>query len=71
MAREHCLRKGVDAPDLATVKDFTSFHAATSRGKIVDLPTAVSINTFAKWLFASLTQLTGTPTDGEDRGEEY
>ena len=33
-ARPHCLHKGVDAPDLATVKDFLRFYIATSRGKI-------------------------------------
>src|SRR5436305_13425959 len=32
--RERVLRKNVEAPDLATVKDFLRFHAATSKGKI-------------------------------------
>jgi hypothetical protein len=35
-ARHHSLRKGVDAPDLATVKDFLRFYIATSWGKIVE-----------------------------------
>ncbi|MCJ1293742.1 hypothetical protein MMC34_005297 [Xylographa carneopallida] len=34
MAREHCLGKGVDAPDLVAVKDFIRFHTATSCGRI-------------------------------------
>jgi hypothetical protein len=44
-ARQHCLREGVNAPDLATVKDFLRFHIATSRGKIVEKPT---VNTFTE-----------------------
>jgi hypothetical protein len=35
IARERCLREGVAAPDLATVKDFIRFHAHTSRGKTI------------------------------------
>ena len=31
---ERYLRRGVEAPDLATVKDFLRFHAAASRGLI-------------------------------------
>jgi hypothetical protein len=46
-ARQHCLRKGIDAPDLATVKDFLRFYIALSRGKIAEKPTADSVNTFA------------------------
>jgi hypothetical protein len=71
MAREHCLGKGVNAPDLATVKDFVRFHAAASRGKIVDLPTVDFINTFLEWFFAGFSRVTGTPTDKEDRSEVY
>ena len=33
-ARQHWLHKGVDAPDLAMIKDFLRFYIATSRGKI-------------------------------------
>jgi hypothetical protein len=33
-ARRRCLHKGVEAPDLANVKDFLRFQAATSRGII-------------------------------------
>jgi len=44
-ARNHRLREGVDAPDLATVKDFLRLCIATSRGNIVEKPTADSIDT--------------------------
>jgi hypothetical protein len=52
MVRERCLGKGVDAPDVPIVKDFIRFSAAASRGKIVELPTVDSVNTFAEWFFA-------------------
>lgn len=71
MARERCLRKGVDAPDMVTVKDFVRFYVATSRGKIVRQPTADTINTCAEWFFAGFTRVTGTPTDEGDRSEVY
>lgn len=70
-ARVHCLREGVHAPDLATLKDFFRFHIATSRGKIVEIPTADSVNTFAEWFFAGFHRITGTPIDEEDRREVY
>ena len=61
--------KGVHAPDLATVEDFVHFHAASSNGKIVELPTADLVNAFAEWFFAGFTRATGTPTIDEDRSE--
>jgi len=61
----------VNAPDLATVKDFLHFHIATSRGKIVEKPTVDSVNTFAEWFFAGFTRITGTPTDEADKSEVY
>jgi hypothetical protein len=42
-AKQHCLRKGVDTPDLAMVNDFFRFYIATSRSKLVEKPTADSI----------------------------
>jgi hypothetical protein len=72
-ARRRCLHEGVDAPDLATVKDFLRFQAATSRG-IIDEEgriTADSLNTFAEWFFAGFTRVTGTPTDERHRSEVY
>jgi hypothetical protein len=71
MAKERCLREGVDAPDLVTAKDFLRFHVATSRGKIVAQLTTNSINTFTEWLFANFTRVTGTPTDTEERSEVH
>jgi hypothetical protein len=58
MVREHCLGKGVDAPDVPTVKDSIRFSAAASRGKIVELPTVDSVNSFAEWFFAGFTRVT-------------
>ena len=48
VTRERVLGKDVEAPDLATVKDFLRFHAATSKGKIVERPASESLNTFAE-----------------------
>ena len=42
-ARHHYLRQGVEAPDLATIKDFFHFFIATSCGKIVTKLTVDSI----------------------------
>jgi hypothetical protein len=33
IAREHCLSKGVETPDLAAVKDFLRFQTSVMRGK--------------------------------------
>jgi hypothetical protein len=46
-ARQNCLCKGVDVPDLATVKDFLRFYIATSRGKIY-VNERPPVNTFAE-----------------------
>jgi hypothetical protein len=71
MIRERCWGKGAGAPDLATVKDFICFHAASSSGKVVELPTADLVNAFAESFFAGSTRVTGTPTIDEDRSEVY
>lgn len=70
-ARNICLREGVDAPDLATVKDFIRFAASTGEGRIAEKVTADSVNTFAEWLFAGFTRVIGTATVEEDRKEVY
>ena len=62
-ARHHCLRKAVDAPDLATVKDFLRFHISISRGYIDEKPTVDSVNTYAEWFFAGFTRVTDTETN--------
>jgi hypothetical protein len=70
-ARHHCLRQGVKAPDLTTIKDFFRFYIATSCGRIVAKPTADLINTNAEWFFAGFTRLTGTEINKEDKTEVY
>ena len=55
-----CLHQGVEALDLATIKDFFHFYIATSYGRIVAKPTVDSINTSAEWFFAGFTRVTGT-----------
>ena len=69
--RERVLRKNVEVPDLAAVKDFLRFHAATSKGKIAEIMTCDSLNTFAEWFFAGFSRATGTPTEADDRSEVY
>ena len=59
-ARHHYLHQGVEAPDLATIKDFFRFFIAMSCGKIVAKPTVDSINTNAEWFFTGFTRITGT-----------
>ena len=70
-ARQCCLRSGVEAPDLATVKDFLRFYIATSRPQLSKIPTVDSINTVAEWFFAGFTRVTGTETDADERSEVY
>jgi hypothetical protein len=64
-AREQCLRLGVEAPNLATVKDFLRFYIDTSRPRLTEKPTVDSISTVAEWFFAGFTRVTGTETDAE------
>jgi hypothetical protein len=61
----------VDAPDLATVKDFLRFHISISRGYIDEKQTVDSVNTHAEWFLAGFTRVTGTLTDEEDGNEVY
>jgi hypothetical protein len=70
-AKHHCLHQGVEAPDLATIKDFFRFYIATSCGRIVAKPTVDSINTNAEWFFAGFSRITGTEINEEDRTEVY
>jgi hypothetical protein len=69
--RDRVLTKHVDAPDLATVKDFLRFHAATSKGKIREEISCDSLNTFAEWFFAGFSRVTDTPISDDDRSEVY
>ena len=45
---ELILAKNVDAPDLATVKDFFCFKAAAGKGMIMEQTTYDSLNTFTE-----------------------
>ena len=69
--RDRVLKKHVNAPDLATVKDFLRFHAATSKGKIKEKISCDSLNTFAEWFFTGFSRVTDTPTNDDDRSEVY
>ncbi len=69
LAREHCLRPSIDAPDLATVQDLLRFYIATSRPLLTQEPTVDFVNTVAEWFFAGCTRVTGTETDAEERSE--
>ena len=71
-AREYCLRSGVEVPDLATVKDFLRFYAASSDPRIdQDLMTTDSLGTVAEWFFAIFTRVTGTVVQEGDESEVY
>jgi hypothetical protein len=65
------LKKYVDAPDLATVKDFLRFHAATSKGKIREKISCDLLNTFAEWFSAGFSRVTDTPINDNDRSKVY
>ncbi len=54
-AREAYLRHDVEAPNLATVKDFLRFPMPTSRSILTDRPTADFINSEAEWFFRGFT----------------
>jgi hypothetical protein len=58
----------VEAPDLATLKDFFRFHAATSKGKIVEKMASGSLNTFEEWFFS---RVIGTPINADDRSKVF
>jgi hypothetical protein len=66
VAREHCLRQGVAASDLVTVKDFFRFYIATSRPQLTSVTTVDSFTTVAEWVFAGFTRVTGTDTSEEE-----
>ncbi|KIW99701.1 uncharacterized protein Z518_11114 [Rhinocladiella mackenziei CBS 650.93] len=72
MAREHCLRPEMKVPDLATIKDFIRFYAATSDPRIdEEVSTVDSLNTVAEWFFAGFARVTKTEIKEEDRKEVY
>jgi hypothetical protein len=59
----------VEIPDLAILKDFFRFIAASSKDMIVERLTAKSLNMFRKWFFAGFSRVIDTPTDTDDRSE--
>lgn len=68
---EGCLRRGIEVPDLATLKDFFRFYIATSRPVIGDVPTADSICSIAEFFFAGFTRVTETAVPKETSSEVY
>jgi hypothetical protein len=71
-ARSQCLRAGIAAPNLTTVKDFLRFYAATSQPRLnPEKSNTVSLQTIAEWFFAGFTYVTGTETGTEERSEVY
>ena len=71
MVRERFLGKESTLLIWPPVKDYLRFRAATSRSKMVEKPTADSLNAFAEWFFAGFSRVTGTPTDEDERSEVY
>jgi hypothetical protein len=69
--REYYLDKGVEAPDLTTVKDFLRFHANVMRGKIKQISTDESLNCFAEWFFSGFTRVTEAVISKTKRTEVY
>jgi hypothetical protein len=69
--REQVLAKNVEAPDLATVKDFFRFYAATGKGKIMTKITCDSLIAVTEWFYAGFTRVTDTQTNEDDRSEVY
>ena len=54
IVREHCLSKGVEAPDLAAVKDFLQFLATRYRGKEHAYQTWNEPNMAVEWAMGPL-----------------
>jgi hypothetical protein len=72
IAREHCLRPKIAAPDLTTVIDFMRFYAATSDPRLdEEISTVDSLNSVAEWFFAGFARVTKTEIVEEDRKEVY
>jgi hypothetical protein len=64
--RERVLAKNVKVPDLATVKDFFRFRAATGKGKIVTKITCDTLIAVAEWFFAGFTCVTDTQINEDE-----
>src|SRR5947209_8387461 len=69
--RERVLVKNVEAPDLATVKDFFRFYTATGKGKIVIKITSNSLIAVTELVFTGFTRITDIRINEDDRSEVY
>jgi hypothetical protein len=70
-ARHHCLRKGVEAPDLATVKDCFAFISLRATAESWRNPRSIRLKSLLNVFLPAFTRITGTPTNEEDRNEVY
>jgi len=61
----------VEAPHLATVKDFLRFYAAMIKGKIKGKITSKSLNTFDEWFFTCFSRVRDTIEAPEDRKGQF
>lgn len=57
--RKSDLSRGVEAPDVVTIKDFVRSYIATSQPRIEEVPTAESINGILEFFFAGFTESPG------------
>ena len=65
------LRPGVQAPNLATIKDFFRFYIATSYPQLTGIPTTDSMGTIAEWFFAGFASVIGMVIPEDKRSEVY
>lgn len=67
------LQKGRKPLDLATLRSFFRFHAASAEGKLDPEKriTTESLVSFAEWFFASYKQITEVPIPDEDTSAVY
>ena len=68
---ESSLQFGAPAPDLASVKDFLRFHAASGSGIITNRITVDSAKSFMEWFFAGFEARTGSVFSPEFRHTIY
>ena len=69
--RAQYLGRGVELPDLATLKDFIRFYIYTSQPRLSLTMTTDSMGTVSEWLFAGFTRVTGTVVPRDIRSEIY
>lgn len=59
MVRDKYLKVGMPVPNLATVKDFLRFYILTSRPRLADRPTVVSMKSISERFYAGFQRVTG------------